>query len=71
MEAEELAEILNRFLASLPETERRVFLCRYWYFDSIRDIAARFGFTQSKVKVMLMRTRDKLRLRLKKEGIFV
>lgn len=71
MEVEELAEILNRFLASLPETERRVFLCRYWYFDSIRDIASRFGFTQSKVKVMLMRTRDKLRLRLKKEGIFV
>ncbi len=67
----ELTNIINSFLESLPAEERRVFLCRYWYFDSISDIASRFGFGQSKVKTMLKRTRDKLLLRLKKEGIFI
>ena len=68
---EELTNIINSFLESLPAEERRVFLCRYWYFDSISDIASRFGFGQSKVKTMLKRTRDKLLLRLKKEDIFI
>lgn len=61
---------LNRFLASLPETERRVFLCRYWYLDSIADIAAVFGFSESKVASMLHRTRKKLRTVLEKEGLY-
>ena len=67
----ELAEILNDFLAGLPVDQRRVFVCRYWYFDSIRDIASRFGFTQSKVKMMLKRTREKLSERLKKEEVYI
>ncbi len=69
MDARELTDLLNAFLETLPTEERRVFLCRYWYFDSIRDIASRFGFGQSKVKMMLKRTREKLRVRLEKEGI--
>ena len=68
-EAAELAEIINDFVDSLPAAERRVFVCRYWYFDSIEDIADRFGFSRSKVKSMLYRTREKLRVRLKKEGM--
>lgn len=71
IEAKELTNIINAFLESLPAEERRVFLCRYWYFDSISDIASRFGFSQSKVKIMLKRTRDKLLLRLRKEDIFI
>ena len=63
----ELVMRLNRFLEELPETERRVFLCRYWYLDSVSDIARRFGFSESKVTSMLHRTRQKLRKSLEKE----
>ena len=69
LEGRELADWLGRFLRSLPDTERRVFLSRYWYFDSIDAIARRFGFSDSKVKSMLHRTRARLRRELKKEGL--
>lgn len=64
----ELAKLFNDFLNTLPVTERRVFLCRYWYMDSIQSIAQQFGFSQSKVASMLNRTRGKLRAQLVKEG---
>lgn len=60
---------VNRFLGTLPETERQVFLRRYWYAEPIADIAARFGFTESKTVSMLHRTRIKLRKQLAKEEI--
>ncbi len=69
LEVEELAKIISAFLRELPETECNVFLRRYWYFDSIKQICERFGFGQSKVKMMLLRTRQKLLTRLEKEGI--
>lgn len=65
---ETLASV-NRFLAALPETERKVFLCRYWYLDPVAQIAERFGFSQSKVHSMLHRTREKLGKHLKKEEV--
>ena len=64
----ELAKLFNDFLNTLPATERRVFLCRYWYMDSIQSIALQFGFSKSKVASMLHRTRAKLRTVLEKEG---
>lgn len=67
-EAAELSEMINRFVGSLDETERSVFVCRYWYFDPISEICARFGFSQSKVKSMLYRTRGRLLTFLKEEG---
>ena len=67
----ELAALLNRFVRSLPETERKVFTCRYWYLDSVKEIAKRFGFSESKVKSMLFRTRNKLKAELEKEGIVI
>ena len=67
--AMELAKTLNRFIASLPVTERQVFLCRYWYLDSIEKISMDFCFSSSKVKSMLHRTRTKLLSYLKKEGL--
>lgn len=66
----ELKQVLRDFLFSLKETERRVFLCRYWYMDSIGDIASQFGFSHSKVKSMLMRTRNKLKRYLLEKGGF-
>ena len=69
IETAELTQLLNEFLRKLPKEERQVFVCRYWYLDPIADIAKRFGFSQSKVKSMLSRTRMKLRATLSKEGI--
>ncbi len=64
-----LAEVIASFVKSLPETEQKVFLCRYWYMDSVGSIATRFRFSESKVKSMLYRTREKLRVCLEKEGL--
>ena len=71
LDARELGRLIDRFLDALPETETRVFVCRYWYLDPVAEIAERFGFSQSKVKSMLHRTRGKLRERLQKEGYFL
>ena len=64
----ELTRVLNMFLSSLTETERNVFLCRYWYLDSIQIISEVSGFSQSKVTSMLHRLRGKLRKKLSEEG---
>lgn len=70
LEAAELAAVINDFVMALPELERRVFLCRYWYLDSVAEIAIRFGFSASKVKSMLHRTRKRLRAKLEQEGMW-
>jgi RNA polymerase sigma-70 factor (ECF subfamily) len=67
-ERKEIIKAYIKFLDALPIAERRVFLCRYWYVESIETIADKFGFSQSKVKTMLHRTRTKLRKQLAKEG---
>lgn len=69
VEEQMLGESINRFVKALPQPEQQVFLCRYFYMDGVEDIAKRFGFTQSKVKSMLHRTRAKLRKFLEKEGM--
>ena len=69
LEGAQIGEILNHFLATLPRESRRIFLRRYWFTDSVAEIAARYGITQSKVKTQLHRTRNKLRCFLEKEGI--
>lgn len=68
LERKELTRIINQFLSSLPETQRDVFLRRYWYMDSIQAISEYSGFSQSKITSMLHRTRGKLRKRLGQEG---
>ena len=65
----ELTRMLNIFLDGLPDSEQKVFVCRYWYLDSISDICKRFGYSESKVKSMLFRTRRKLHDCLRKEGV--
>ncbi len=68
-EAKELADRLASFVSALPDGERRVFVCRYWYFDSIKTICTQFGYSESKTKSMLFRTRKKLLRCLKEEGM--
>lgn len=60
----ELERMINAFLRGLPDTERQVFLCRYWFMAPVADIAERFGFSRSKTASMLHRTRQKLRQHL-------
>ena len=67
-EKRRLAQTVNRFVRSLPAAEQKVFLCRYWYMDSVRAIGKRFHYSESKVKSMLFRTREKLRKTLREEG---
>ncbi|MBQ7001930.1 MAG: sigma-70 family RNA polymerase sigma factor [Oscillospiraceae bacterium] len=71
MEGKEIGKSLNRFLESLPRESRLIFLRRYWYVDTIAEIAQRYGMTESKVKMQLSRTKDKLRRHLEREGITV
>lgn len=66
-EAAELSRLIDRFVMSLPPVERRVFICRYWYLAPIAEIAHRFGFSQSKVKMMLHRQRKNLLNYLERE----
>lgn len=70
-ERKEIIRALNKFLEELPEESRRMFLRRYWYGDSVAEIAARYAVTESKVKTRLFRTREKLRDYLQKEEIGV
>lgn len=69
IETKELAEVISDYLKKLPETERKIFVCRYYYLDSLSDISEQFGFSQSKVASMLHRTRKKILSHLEKEGV--
>ena len=69
MERIHLAETLDRFLTSLGREKRMVFVCRYWYFESLESISLRTGFSEGKVKSMLFQLRKKLRAYLEREGI--
>ena len=64
----ELSREISKFLRSVSESKRNVFIRRYWYCDSIESICERYGFGKSKVLMMLKRTRDDLAKHLKKEG---
>ena len=71
LEGKEIGRLLNEFLESLPKQTRLIFLRRYWHLDTVAEIAARYGLTESKVKMQLSRTRAKLRIHLEKEGVTV
>ena len=71
LEGKEIGRVLNEFLEALPKESRLIFLRRYWYVDTIAEIAARYGMTESKVKMQLSRTKAKLSRHLAKEGITV
>ena len=71
MEDEELGKRISSFLRKEKELDRNVFLRRYWFFDSISDIASRYALNENSVKSILFRTRNRLRAYLEKEGIVV
>lgn len=69
LEAAELEDAVNRFLRTLPERERNLFLRRYWFADSAADIARRYGMRENTVRTILFRSRKKLQCHLEKEGL--
>lgn len=71
LEGEEIGRVLNRFLDSISLESRLVFMRRYWYADSVREIAVRYNFSESKVKTQLHRTRNMLHRYLESEGIYI
>ncbi len=64
-----LKEAINGFLGSLPTRMRIIFMRRYWYLCSVKDIALSLGMSESNVKVTLLRARNRLKAYLEKEGI--
>lgn len=64
----ELKSLIDRFLDGLPETERNVFLSRYWHLEPVEEISDRFRFSRSKTTSMLFRIRQKLKMLLEQEG---
>ncbi len=68
---DELREIINHFLETLPREMRMVFLRRYWFGDSIVQLEKLTGYSPSKIKSMLSRMRQKLRMRLEEKGVAI
>lgn len=66
-----LAEAIGAYLKTLPPETRSVFLRRYYFMDSVKEISRRWGMGESRVKSLLCRTRRGLRAYLEKEGFAV
>lgn len=66
-----LRAAFDSFLASLPERERVIFVRRYWYLCPVAEIARGMDIPEGTVKSILSRTRERFRIHLEKEGIFV
>ncbi len=69
--AKELAEIINAFLDTLTYEDKFLFMRRYWYADSLSDIAAMAGMSYNNAAVRLFRVKEKLRRILEKEGVAI
>ena len=69
IEENELSKEISKFLYSIDETKRNVFIRRYWYYDSVREIAADFGVNERSIATVLFRMRAQLKKELLKEGI--
>lgn len=68
IDRKELVKAIDEFLDRLPADKENIFVCRYWYFDSISDIASRFRMTENNVSVTLNRLRLKLHNYLLERG---
>ena len=68
IDAKLLGRAIDRFLDTIPKSSRTLFLQRYWFGDSVKDIAASRHMTANAVSVQLNRIREKLRFYLTEEG---
>ena len=70
-DSQEIGRTITQFLESISLESRVIFMRRYWFCDSIAEIAKRYAITESKVKMRLQRTRNQLADYLNKEGISI
>jgi len=70
-QSEQIRNSLNSFLEGLKKTHRKVFVRRYWYMNSVEEISDYYGLTETNVKSILHRTREKLRKKLEKEDFLL
>ncbi len=68
---ERLGELISSFLQTQKPAVRDVFMRKYWFFDSVEDIARKYSFSESRVKSMLFHTRNKLRHYLISKGVHI
>ena len=68
IDGKELTRLLNNWLETLPAEDRRVFVRRYWYGDSVKEMASRSGIRAGAMRQRLYRLRLELRALLTKEG---
>ena len=65
----ELTELINNFLKTLSDDKCKIFVRRYWYFNSVKEIAEFYDISESRVKMTLSRTREKFRKYLEKAEV--
>jgi RNA polymerase sigma-70 factor (ECF subfamily) len=68
-ETKELGRILNAFLGTLDRRTCAIFVARYYYAISLKELAGQYAFSERQIKYMLEKTRKKLRKYLEKEGV--
>ena len=68
IDRQELVKTINSFVRSLSPEKRNIFVCRYWYSDSVSQIAKDYGMLQGSVSKMLERTRKQLKVYLAERG---
>ena len=66
-----LKQAINGFLAGLDKRSRIIFMRRYWYSMSVKDISVGMRMSESHISVILHRTRNKFKNHLTKEGILI
>lgn len=71
LEAQELGNLLNKFLAGMNPQTRKILIRRYWFLSSVKEIASAYGISESNVKVTLHRSRESLKAFLLEEGIVI
>lgn len=71
LEAKELAHMIEGFLDTLSVENRVIFMRRYWFFDSLKDISEFTGFTEKNISVRLTRIRQKLKAYLAEKEVFI
>lgn len=69
LEAKELGKAVNKFLSTVSDKERRIFIRRYFFVEDVSDIAGKYGLSEKNVYTVLSRTRKKLKDYLMKEGM--
>lgn len=70
-QADMIGSSISMFLHRQKPLDRRVFVCRYFYCDSIADIAKQFDISESRVKSLLFRMRSRLKTHMKNDGIII